>query len=84
MYRRYATAVRLGFITGVLLTNKTASFERVLFRATRGNMFLKQSPIEVGGLYTLNAVDAHSLEAPGFIQPLNLKCMPHLSGLYLG
>ena len=39
-------AVRLGFITGVLLTNKTASFERVLFRATRGNMFLKQSPIE--------------------------------------
>ena len=39
-------AVRLGFITGVLLTAKTASFERVLFRATRGNMFLKQSPIE--------------------------------------
>ena len=39
-------AVRLGFITGVLLTSKTASFERVLFRATRGNMFLKQSPIE--------------------------------------
>jgi len=39
-------AVRLGFITGVLLTGKTASFERVLFRATRGNMFLKQSPIE--------------------------------------
>ena len=39
-------AVRLGFITGVLLTHKTQSFERVLFRATRGNMFLKQSPIE--------------------------------------
>lgn len=38
--------MRLGFITGVLLTSKTQPFERVLFRATRGNMFLKQSPIE--------------------------------------
>ena len=47
-YEMYADpkAVRLGFITGVLLTHKTQSFERVLFRATRGNMFLKQSPIE--------------------------------------
>ena len=29
-----------------MLTHKAQSFERVLFRATRGNMFLKQSPIE--------------------------------------
>ena len=40
-----ASAVRLGFITGVILTNKVISFERILFRATRGNMFLKQSQI---------------------------------------
>lgn len=40
-----AKAVRLGFITGVLMTSKVVSFERILFRATRGNMFLKQSPI---------------------------------------
>ena len=39
-------AVRLGFITATVGTHKTASFERVLFRATRGNMFLKQSVIE--------------------------------------
>ena len=38
-------AVRLGFITATVLTHKCASFERVLFRATRGNMFLKQSQI---------------------------------------
>jgi len=38
-------AVRLGFITGVMLTHKVIAFERILFRATRGNMFLKQSPI---------------------------------------
>ena len=39
-------AVRLGFIAATVLTHKTPSFERVLFRATRGNMFLKQSVIE--------------------------------------
>ncbi len=41
-----AKAVRLGFITGVVPTERTEAFERVLFRATRGNMFLKQAPIE--------------------------------------
>lgn len=37
---------RLGFISGVVPKAKTASFERILFRATRGNMFLRQAPIE--------------------------------------
>lgn len=37
---------RLGFITGVIPKIKAASFERILFRATRGNMFLKQASIE--------------------------------------
>ena len=55
-------AVRLGFITGVLLTHKTQSFERVLFRATRGNMFLKQSPIE------------GKLEDPGTGSPPRRRC----------
>lgn len=41
-----AKAVRLGFLTGVVPSDKTEAFERVLFRATRGNMFLKQAPIE--------------------------------------
>eukprot|EP00898_Chlorokybus_atmophyticus_P007673 jgi/Chlat1/7907/Chrsp68S07349 len=39
-------AVRLGFVAGVIAQDKLLSFERVLFRATRGNMFLKQAPIE--------------------------------------
>lgn len=37
---------RLGFITGLVPKLKVTSFERILFRATRGNMFLKQAPIE--------------------------------------
>eukprot|EP00242_Pyramimonas_sp_CCMP2087_P004638 CAMPEP_0198211454 /NCGR_PEP_ID=MMETSP1445-20131203/23973_1 /TAXON_ID=36898 /ORGANISM="Pyramimonas sp., Strain CCMP2087" /LENGTH=838 /DNA_ID=CAMNT_0043885717 /DNA_START=197 /DNA_END=2713 /DNA_ORIENTATION=+ len=37
---------QLGFVTGLVLTEKAASFERVLFRATRGNMFLKLAHIE--------------------------------------
>ena len=32
---------RLGFIAGTILEDKKMSFERILFRATRGNMFLK-------------------------------------------
>jgi len=39
-------STRLGFVTGTLPTDKTGNFERVLFRATRGNMFLKQANIE--------------------------------------
>mmetsp|Transcript_12583 Transcript_12583/g.41478 ORF Transcript_12583/g.41478 Transcript_12583/m.41478 type:complete len:844 (-) Transcript_12583:81-2612(-) len=39
-------AVRLGFVAGMVPRERAAGFERVLFRATRGNMFLKQSPIE--------------------------------------
>ncbi|KAG0578798.1 hypothetical protein KC19_4G050300 [Ceratodon purpureus] len=35
---------RLGFIAGLVVKSKCASFERILFRATRGNMYLKQSP----------------------------------------
>eukprot|EP00270_Netrium_digitus_P001329 TRINITY_DN1142_c0_g2_i1.p1 TRINITY_DN1142_c0_g2~~TRINITY_DN1142_c0_g2_i1.p1 ORF type:complete len:849 (+),score=282.14 TRINITY_DN1142_c0_g2_i1:60-2549(+) len=38
--------VRLGFVTGVVAKAKAMSFERVLFRATRGNMFLRQAAIE--------------------------------------
>ncbi|CAM6013596.1 unnamed protein product [Sphagnum balticum] len=37
---------RLGFITGVVPKVKALSFERILFRATRGNMYLKQAPID--------------------------------------
>ena len=38
--------VRLGFITGLVPKAKAATFERILFRATRGNMFLRQEDVE--------------------------------------
>jgi len=38
--------VKLGFSTGVILREKIASFQRVLWRATRGNLFLKHDPID--------------------------------------
>ncbi len=40
-------SVRLGFVSGLVPREKLSSFERVLFRATRGNMFLKQASIDV-------------------------------------
>jgi len=36
---------RLGFVAGVIPQEKVSAFERVLFRATRGNMFLKQAAV---------------------------------------
>ncbi|XWS54961.1 hypothetical protein CRYUN_Cryun10bG0134400 [Craigia yunnanensis] len=38
--------VKLGFITGLVPREKSMAFERILFRATRGNVFLKQVPVE--------------------------------------
>lgn len=37
---------RLGFVTGLVAKSKAAAFERILFRATRGNLFFKQAPVE--------------------------------------
>jgi V-type H+-transporting ATPase subunit a len=39
-------SVSLGFVTGVILRSKIATFERVLFRATRGNLFMNQADID--------------------------------------
>lgn len=38
-------AVQLGFVAGTIPVEKLAPFERLLFRATRGNMFLKFTPV---------------------------------------
>ncbi|GLT30626.1 hypothetical protein SLA2020_054180 [Shorea laevis] len=38
--------VKLGFITGLVPREKSMAFERILFRATRGNVFLKHSPVD--------------------------------------
>ncbi|GFY94977.1 vacuolar proton ATPase A3 [Actinidia rufa] len=38
--------VKLGFVAGVVPRGKSMAFERILFRATRGNVFLKQAVLE--------------------------------------
>ncbi|PON77412.1 ATPase, V0 complex, subunit 116kDa [Trema orientale] len=38
--------VKLGFLAGLVPREKSMAFERILFRATRGNIFLKQSVVE--------------------------------------
>ncbi|ERM96201.1 hypothetical protein AMTRI_Chr09g14680 [Amborella trichopoda] len=38
--------VKLGFVSGLVPKAKSMAFERILFRATRGNMYLKQSVVE--------------------------------------
>ncbi|KAI7743675.1 hypothetical protein M8C21_004123 [Ambrosia artemisiifolia] len=38
--------VKLGYVSGLVPRDKSMAFERILFRATRGNVFLKQESIE--------------------------------------
>ncbi|KAJ7978504.1 V-type proton ATPase subunit a [Quillaja saponaria] len=38
--------VKLGFLTGLVPRQKSMAFERILFRATRGNVFLRQAVVE--------------------------------------
>jgi V-type H+-transporting ATPase subunit a len=46
MQSQASKQTRLGFITGLVAKSKAAAFERILFRATRGNLFFKQAPVE--------------------------------------
>ena len=43
---RGARAKGMGFVTGVIDKSKVPSFERVMWRALRGNLFMKYSEIE--------------------------------------
>ena len=38
-------SVRLGFVAGTIQQEKVTPFERLLFRATRGNMYLRTLPV---------------------------------------
>lgn len=38
--------VKLGFVSGLVPRVKSMAFERILFRTTRGNVFLKQAVVE--------------------------------------
>jgi len=39
--------IKVGFTTGVIKSDKFTAFERVLWRSTRGNLFMKHADIEV-------------------------------------
>lgn len=39
--------MQLGFVAGTIPVEKLAAFERLLFRATRGNMYLKFAPVRL-------------------------------------
>jgi V-type H+-transporting ATPase subunit a len=38
--------IKLGFLTGLVPREKFMAFERIIFRATRGNVFLRQVAVE--------------------------------------
>lgn len=38
--------VKLGFLAGLVPREKSMAFERIVFRATRGNVFLRQAVVE--------------------------------------
>ncbi|GKB84210.1 V-type proton ATPase subunit A3 [Tanacetum coccineum] len=38
--------VKLGFLAGLVPKSKAIAFERILFRARRGNVFLRQAPVD--------------------------------------
>ncbi|KAI3513264.1 hypothetical protein L1887_20593 [Cichorium endivia] len=38
--------IKLGFVSGLVPRDKSMAFERILFRATRGNVFLKQDVVQ--------------------------------------
>ncbi|CAK9178467.1 unnamed protein product [Ilex paraguariensis] len=42
----FSKQVKLGYVSGLVAREKSLAFERVLFRATRGNVFLKQATVE--------------------------------------
>nr|CAD27718.1 putative vacuolar ATPase subunit 100 kDa subunit [Mesembryanthemum crystallinum] len=39
-------SIQLGFFTGLVPRDKSMAFERILFRATRGNVFVRQATVE--------------------------------------
>ncbi|KAJ8763484.1 hypothetical protein K2173_002367 [Erythroxylum novogranatense] len=38
--------VKLGFLTGLVPKEKSLAFERIIFRATRGNVFIRQAAVD--------------------------------------
>nr|XP_043614413.1 V-type proton ATPase subunit a3-like [Erigeron canadensis] len=56
--------VKLRYVSGLVPRDKSIAFERILFRATRGNVFLKQESIEEP---VIDPVSGHKVEKNVFI-----------------
>ncbi|KAK9066648.1 hypothetical protein SSX86_013971 [Deinandra increscens subsp. villosa] len=56
--------VKLGYVSGLVPRDKSIAFERILFRATRGNVFLKQDPV---GEPVVDPVSGQKVEKNVFI-----------------
>lgn len=63
----YTQNLRLGFVTGVILTEKIRPFERMCFRACRGNLYLKYTPIDDGEEKLIDPVSGETLSKSVFI-----------------
>ncbi len=46
MFNFFFRGVHLGFVAGVILRERIPAFEKMLWRACRGNVFLRQAEIE--------------------------------------
>ncbi|KAK1429219.1 hypothetical protein QVD17_11425 [Tagetes erecta] len=56
--------VKLGYVSGLVPRDKSLAFERILFRATRGNVFLKQDSV---GEPVIDPVSGQKVEKNVFI-----------------
>ena len=72
--------VKLEFITGLVPREKSMAFERILFRATRGNVFLRQAVLEdpvtdpVSGEKVINCYFSDAREASEFYY-FSVECL---------
>lgn len=60
--------VKLGFLAGLVPRDKSMAFERILFRATRGNVFLRQTVVEDPVTDPVSGEKVHTYCAPSTIK----------------
>ncbi|MGH0143426.1 UNVERIFIED_CONTAM: hypothetical protein FKN15_040436 [Acipenser sinensis] len=68
-----AATGKLGFITGVIRREKMASFERLLWRACRGNIYVKQSDMDTEVKERVRIVEATEIMLLAVVSPA-IRC----------
>ncbi|CAG5087449.1 Similar to ATP6V0A4: V-type proton ATPase 116 kDa subunit a isoform 4 (Homo sapiens) [Cotesia congregata] len=74
-------ALKLGFVAGVILRERIPAFERMLWRACRGNVFLRQAEIE-SPLEDPSTVTAAKNLKNWFIKVRKIKAIYHTLNLF--